>query len=131
MEYILENGKKVNIPDAELEKSMKNLDLSKEDAITLWLEDNDYLLTEEYAKELEKTKGYKIQHGASSEKRKTVKREQKPDEEKEMIIQQLKEFLSNLQMENVNITNKTKIVEFDYNNAHYKIDLIRQRAKKT
>ena len=33
MIYELENGKKVKIPDTEIEKSMKLLDLTKEEAI--------------------------------------------------------------------------------------------------
>ena len=47
MRYTLPNGKNVNIPDEEIKKSMKALDLTKEDAIQMWLEDNDYEVNEE------------------------------------------------------------------------------------
>ncbi len=40
------NGKTINIPDAELEKSMKLLGLSKEEAIEMYLEDEGYLENE-------------------------------------------------------------------------------------
>ena len=46
MKYTLENGKVVNIPDNEIEYNMKTLELSKEEAIDLWLEDNDYQVNE-------------------------------------------------------------------------------------
>ena len=41
MRYKFE-GKTITIPDTELEKSMKLLDISKDEAIQMWLEDNDY-----------------------------------------------------------------------------------------
>ena len=33
------NGKNINIPDKEIEKAMKSLELTKEEAIEMWLED--------------------------------------------------------------------------------------------
>lgn len=47
MRYTLENGKTINIPDKEIENHMKILELSKEEAIQLWLEDNEYEINEE------------------------------------------------------------------------------------
>ena len=44
MTYTLENGKKINIPDNELQKSMEKLELSLKDAIDLWLADNDSIV---------------------------------------------------------------------------------------
>ena len=41
------NGKMLNIPDEEINKAMKNLDISKEEAIEMWLEDEGYLENEE------------------------------------------------------------------------------------
>ena len=43
MLYELPNGKKVKIPDVEIEKSMKALELTKDEAIEMWLEDEGYL----------------------------------------------------------------------------------------
>ena len=40
------NGKTLNIPKADIEKSMKVLELSFEDAIQMWLEDEGYLENE-------------------------------------------------------------------------------------
>ena len=45
MRYNL-NGKNINIPDADIERSMKSLELTKEEAIQMWLEDEGYLENE-------------------------------------------------------------------------------------
>ena len=79
MRYTLENGKSVNIPDAEIEKNMKLLEISKEDAIEMWLEDEGYLDNEEQNELDEKAKKVKINHGASAID-KTEKKEKKPRE---------------------------------------------------
>ena len=39
MNYTLENGKVVRIPDAEIANNMELLDISREEAIQMWLED--------------------------------------------------------------------------------------------
>ena len=45
MKYNL-NGKIINISDAELAKNMKALDISKDEAIQMFLEDEGYLENE-------------------------------------------------------------------------------------
>ena len=40
------NGKKITIPNEEINKSIKILGISKDEAIQMWLEDNDYLVNE-------------------------------------------------------------------------------------
>ena len=128
------NGKSVHIPDAEITNSMAKLDLSKDEAIQMWLEDNDYCENEEVEILTQKAKENKVNRGAKSEKalaktdRKT--RERKPDLEKEEIIAALSEFLTEKGYTFVEITNKSKIIEFNIGENHYKLDLIRQRAQK-
>ena len=41
MQITLENGKQVTIPDEIIRKNMENLELSENDAIELYLSDND------------------------------------------------------------------------------------------
>ena len=132
------NGKNIHIPDNEIAKSMKLLDLSKDEAIQMWLEDEGYLENAEVEALTAKAKVNKISHEAKSDKpRKTVKRERKPDEEKEHLIVILENCLlntadnSNLDVNSVKITNKSKVIEFNVGNNHYKLDLIRQRPPKT
>ena len=137
MRYILPNGKNVNIPDEEIKKSMKALDLTKEDAIQMWLEDNDYEVNEEQAELDAKAKKVKIDHGASAMD-KTKSKEKKPrpkvasDEKKELFA----EIVANLECfaeetsGKVKVEKENKLIIFEINGKTFKIDLIEQRAKK-
>ena len=40
------NGKNIRIPDAEINKSMKLLEISHDEAVQMWLEDEEYLENE-------------------------------------------------------------------------------------
>lgn len=131
MNYTLENGKVVRIPDAEITNNMELLDISREEAIQMWLEDND-LQTNEVVEELtQKAKENKVNRGAKSDAPRKKKKapERKPDTEKEDLIEKLANFLTNEGF-NAEITNKSKIIEFDFGGNHFKLDLIRQRGKK-
>ena len=124
------NGKTINIPDAELEKSMKLLGLSKEEAIEMYLEDEGYLENEEVEELTKKAKANKINHEAKADKpRKAVKRERKPDVEKENIIEILANCLKNAGFK-AEITNKSKLIEFSVGENHYKLDLVKKRPPK-
>ena len=124
------NGKTINIPDTELEKSMKLLGLSKEEAIEMYLEDEGYLENEEVEELTKKAKANKINHEAKADKpRKAVKRERKPDVEKENIIEILANCLKNEGFE-AEITNKSKLIEFSVGENHYKLDLVKKRPPK-
>ena len=134
MRYTLPNGKNVNIPDEEIKKSMKALDLTKEEAIQMWLEDNDYEVNEEQAELDAKAKKVKIDHGASAMD-KTKSKEKKPrpkvasDEKKELFD----EIFSNLQdiyKENARIEKENKLIIVKIGEKTFKIDIIEQRAKK-
>ena len=134
MRYTLPNGKNVNIPDEEIKKSMKALDLSKEDAIQMWLEDNDYEVNEEQAELDAKAKKVKIDHGASAVD-KSEKKEKKPrpkvasDEKKELFD----EIFSNLQdvyKQNAQIEKENKLIVVKIGEKVFKVDLIEQRKPK-
>ena len=114
---------------------MKALDLTKEDAIQMWLEDNDYEVNEEQAELDAKAKKVKIDHGASAMD-KTKSKEKKPrpkvasDEKKELFD----EIFSNLQdiyKENARIEKENKLIIVKIGEKTFKIDIIEQRAKKT
>lgn len=124
------NGKNIRIPDAEIQKSMKLLNLSQDEAIQMWLEDEGYLENEVVEELTAKAKENKINHEAKTDKpRKSVKRERKPDEEKENLIKILADCLESHGFE-AKITNKSKIIEFNIGENHYKLDLIKQRPPK-
>lgn len=125
------NGKNIRIPDAEIDKNSRLLGITREEAIQMYLEDEGYI-ENEYVEELtKKAKEAKISHDAKSEKpRKQVKRERKPDEEKENLIEILANALVAEGFE-AKVTNKSKIIEFNVGDNHYKLDLIKQRPPKT
>jgi predicted nuclease of restriction endonuclease-like RecB superfamily len=126
------NGKNIRIPDKEIDKNAAILGITRDEAIQMYLEDEGYL-TNEYVEELTaKAKAAKISHDAKSEKpRKNAgkPRERKPDEEKEYLIKLLEDALNN---EGIAATaiNKSKLIQFELNGNHYKVDLIRQRPPK-
>lgn len=135
MRYTLPNGKNVNIPDEEIKKSMKALDLSKEDAIQMWLEDNDYEVNEEQAELDAKAKKVKIDHGASAVD-KTEKKEKKPrpkvaSDEKKELFDEIFSNLADVYKQNAQIVKENKLITVKIGEKVFKVDIIEQRASKT
>ena len=60
-----------------------------------------------------------------------TKREKKADVTKEGVIQALYDFLSENGYENVEITNKSKLIAFRIADDDYELNLIRKRKKKS
>ena len=124
------NGKNIRIPDSDIKEYMESLGLPKNEAIKVWLEDEGYLENEVVEELTKKAKENKINHEAKADKpRKTVKRERKPDEEKENLIEILANCLKNEGFD-TKITNKSKIIEFSVGSNNYKLDLIKKRPPK-
>lgn len=67
--------------------------------------------------------------GQKTTEKVSVKRERKIDEEKVKIIAEIAKFAENF-AENVEITNISKVIEFNIGENHYKLDLIKQRKPK-
>ena len=80
------NGKEINIPDAEIENSMKLLSISKEEAIEMWLDDNDYTTNEEVEKLTEKAKKEVKRYEKSDAPRKKTEKVRKVDDEKKTLL---------------------------------------------
>lgn len=134
MKYTLKSGKSVNIPDKEIEKSMKALELTKEEAVQMWLEDNEYEVNEEQVELDEKAKKVKIQHGASAidktEKKEKKERIVKVSEEKQALFGDIYQNLTELYGKNVEIVKENKLLTVKINGKTFKIDLIEQRPPK-
>jgi hypothetical protein len=134
MKYTLENGKVVNIPDNEIEYNMKTLELSKEEAIDLWLEDNDYQVNEELEELDSKAKKVKIDHQASAID-KTEKKDRKPrtvkvSDTKQTVFANIHNFLVETYGENVEIVKENKLLSLKIGDKTFKVDLIEQRPPK-
>ena len=132
MKYILK-GKEINIPDEELDVLVDKLELSIEEAVQVWLEDEGYEVNEEVEALTQKAKDNKITatiHGARADvpkaKREVVRKE---NPTKEAIIQILAKAL---EAEGIaaNITNVGKIIEFETDGKKFKLDLIQRREGK-
>lgn len=127
------NGKNINIPDTEIEKSMKALDLTKEEAIEMWLEDEGYLDNEEQIELDNKAKKERITatiHQAGTGQKKSQKeRCRRENPTKEMIITEIAAFLPKF-AENVEVLNVGKLISFSIGDEKYEIDLKQKRKPK-
>ena len=132
--YELDENVIVKIPQDEIDRIVKGLGVSEDDACWIWCEDNGKIDNEEQNELDKKAKESRITatiHQARAEQPKERKKvERKPDQVKDSLVESLKAFLIEQEFENVNITKVGKLVEFDCGGEHFKLDLIRQRPPK-
>lgn len=130
------NGKNIRIPDVEIEQAIKSLNLTKEEAVQMWLEDEGYFENEEQEALEKKAKDNHITatiHQASAIDR-AVKKTQKErcrkeNPTKEMIIREIAELLPKF-AENVEVLNVGKLISFSIGSEKYEIDLKQKRKPK-
>ena len=136
MLYTLENGKKINIPDNELQKNMEKLELSLDDAIDLWLTDNDYEIDEEQEELNEKAKKVKIQHdaiGTETRKKSEKPRTVKVSDAKKELFNNINAFLDLFAINKgakYKILTENKLFQVEFGGETFKIDLVQQRKPK-
>jgi hypothetical protein len=129
------NGKNINIPDSDIERSMKCLELTKEEAIQLWLEDEGYLENEEQEALEKKAKENRItatiHQATSTDVRKKTQKERvrKENPTKEMVIAEIAALLPKF-AENIQILNVGKLISFTIGEETYEIDLKQKRKPK-
>lgn len=127
------NGKNIRIPDEEIEKSMKVLDISKDEAIEMWLEDEGYLKNEEQEELCKKAKENRITatiHDAKDVKKKTQReRVRKENPTKRMVIAEIAKILPEF-AENIQVLNIEKLISFTIGDNTYEIDLKQKRKPK-
>ena len=133
MTYKMNNGKTINIPDKEIEKLMSSLDLSRQDAIDLWLCDNNLEEDEEQAELDEKAKKVKIDRDIVVQKPKKERKtpERKVSDEKKELFSEILSNLEDVYKENVQILNENKLISIKIGEKTFKIDIIEQRTKKS
>lgn len=122
------NGKEINIPDAEIEKSMKLLDISKEEAIEMWLDDNDYTENEEVEKLTEKAKEVK-RYEKADKPRKATKKERKVDEEKKNLLNLCRIPIEGAGGIVTNVKNEAEF-SFTFGDNCYTVKLVKHRPPK-
>jgi hypothetical protein len=136
MNYTLPSGKIIRISDSEIEKNMKILEISKEEAIQMYLEDEGIEENAEQENLCQKAKNSNIMrtiHGAYSydkDKQKSQReRVRKENPTKEKIVNGLAEYLQGF-AEDVVIENAGKLITFTADGKKFKLDLIQTREKK-
>ena len=127
------NNKVVKIPQKEIDNLMKTLELTEQEAIETWLDDNDYTTNEQVEELTKKAKANgttKIGARVNIENKK-VERERKANPTKALIIDQLWQKLAEIEhISNLKVENKEKLITFSLNGNDYKLDLVQKRAKK-
>ena len=135
-----------NVPDEVINRIVSGLQVSKDEAIKIYLEDEKVIINEEQEqlnKKAEQSGVMRTIHGAISEKvvQKRMagttekKRTVKPQPDKEAIIGYIRVLFEGFElrgdMENVTVENPTKTITFNYHGAPYKLDLTATRVKKS
>lgn len=121
---------------------MNGLQVSRDEAMQIWLEDESIEINPEQQALDNKAKKVRIGGIVAAQSQKVVdrkmnettdkKRTTKPQPDKEHIIKMLQAlFEGHEKADNVVIENPTKIITFTYNGAPYKIDLTATRVKKS
>lgn len=116
---------------------MNALDISREEAIEVLQDDEDidhdkpkdFDLSKEQLKVVAE-QNRKVSHKKSESKK---PRERKPNEQKRAIIEALFKFLSektDLNLENVTVSNAEKMILFDFGDGKYSLDLVQKRKPK-
>ena len=121
-------GKNINIPDDEIEKSMKVLGISKEEAIDLWLCDNDYEEDEEAEALTVKAKAVKRYEKADKPRKATTK-ERKVDEEKKQLLNFCRIPIEGAGGIITNVKNEAEF-SFTFGDNCYTIKLVKHRPPK-
>ena len=112
--------------ESEIQKMMKNLDLTREEAIQL-LQDDEDDVSVDLTPEQKKVAKEMAQADRAKEKA-PRKRERKPDENKRSLISKFIECLG--AMETVEVLNPEREFTFIYNGEKYKVTLMKPREKK-
>ena len=128
MLHTLENGKTVNIPDAELAENMKALGISEQEAIDMWLFDNDYEDNEEVDEMTVKAKAVK-RYEKGDTPRKATKKERKVDEEKKNLLNLCRVPIEGAGGIVTNVKNEAEF-SFTFGNNCYTVKLVKHRPPK-
>jgi len=133
MEIKVDN-KVVKIPQKEIDNLMKTLELTEQEAIQTWLDDNDYTtneVVEELTKKAKDNKTTLINKARAKAENKKTTRERKENPTKALIIAEIFNKLAEIDgISQLKVENKEKLITFNLNGNEYKLDLVQKRAKK-
>jgi len=132
------DGKSISIPESVIEGFMKSLDISKQEAIEMWLDDEGYTQNIEQEQLTQKAKENnivkKMTNAAAGKqcKKSQSERVKKDNPLKQNIIQAISECIQDKFPENSGfcIRNKEKYIDFSIDGVEFTINLVQHRAKK-
>lgn len=118
--------------DIAIEKYMKTLSLTREEAEQLWEDDNSDEMLPEVAELTEKAKkNLKRQYEINPDKkRKPTTKERKVNATKKFLLEKFAETLTDLGIEEMQTKTETEI-SFEYDNKKYTLKLTEHRPPKT
>jgi len=127
----MKNKKDIKIPKNYIEQAMKSLDITEEEAIQMYLEDEGIEINEEQERLCKLAKENKTGAKADKKPRKPTERKPKENPIKEQIIKEIYQILEkNNNYCNILVTNSTKTIDFSIENRNFTINLIEHRQKK-
>ena len=142
MKYTLDNGKTINIPDKDIENLQKNNHISFNEAVYLWLVDEDYISDETVEELSAKAKENRITatvHQAKAlngDKKERKPREKKENPLKKQIISGIHDYfldeIGHIFSKNTTITvrNDEKYIDLCVDGVEFTINLVQHRTKK-
>lgn len=123
------NGKILNIPDTEINNSVKLLGITPAEAVQLWLDDNDYTINETVEELTEKSKKNIKRYEQSDKKRKASTKERKVDEEKKRFLNGFRIFAEGLGAVVTSTKNEAEF-SFTFGENAYTVKLVKHRPPK-
>ena len=126
----MKNKKDIKIPKNYIEQAMKSLDITEEEAIQMYLEDEGIEINEEQERLCKLAKENKVGAKADKKPRKPVEKKPKENPIKEQIIKEIYQILAkNSNYCQILVTNPTKTIDFSIENRNFTINLIEHRQK--
>lgn len=113
--------------ESEIQKMMKNLDLTREEAIQLLMDDEDDVSIELTAEQEKVVK--RMTQGDRKKETTPRKRERKVDETKKRLLNDFRVLVEGLGGEVLGIKSETEL-EFFFEGASYNLKLVKHREKK-
>lgn len=131
MYHALPSGKKIKIDDAILKNLMTVLEVTKDEAIQIYLEDEGILDNEEQNSLDEQAKG--VANVNDADRKKPKKKKANISDEKKALFNTILTNLTRcegIEPENIKIVSENKKIEVNFNNLSFSIDIIQHRPPK-
>lgn len=114
--------------EQQIEKYMKSLEISREEAEQLWEDDQEDFIGEEGEQMTAKAKEIR-RYEQAEEKKERKPRERKIDTDKLFILTKVKELFEEMELAEINLKTETEI-SFLFNGASYSLKLTKHRPPK-